>query len=538
MTTPSEKLRANVEQFDLIVEELARGQPRGSPVLDPLSRLRGLPALREVLVAVIGPLSSGKSTLVSQLSGVGLPAGVIPTTHLPTVLIPAREPSARVFGASEELLLDGAFEKGLDEITAPRKEAVRVELDFQAGPAFPGIAYVDMPGFGTADSSAHALHPLVARSDIILICWSADRPPSTSEAHQLRILAAERPHLIVLTRADVLNSDDRRRASFYANSTFGVEPFLVGSLADPGASPEGLTQLRTELARLAVERIHAALWLFSTALLCSDDTAGPSVRATRSVAEARQAFQSEVAKGLGELMAEAEDRLMDRLVLIAMNPGTLAGKLAAFAESEEAWVNDRRRELDTRLARRLSDLSLEAGLSTDILGSVLEDMLEAGYAVGGSGAVIQVAATRLRMLARAGTQHGGPSAAGTQLAAAIASREALSERALAGGISLGSRLFPMLEPVFARGWTWMLSKLSQDDEDRKADLAAFARRMRPFLTRLLRIGFEDHEALWREQARIVFAGIERGRAARWRLALPAEVRRALEAIRTSRQEAQ
>ncbi len=242
-----------------LATEMAKGEA------DPdrrevLGRLADLPALKEALVVVVGPISAGKTTLVAALTGVTeLPTGALPTTKVPTVLIPADARRARLVdhehrGQFESTDISQVLRRANDE-NAPTRFS-RAEIGYVPTAGFPALAFVDAPGLGSSSvgEGGEGLDVL-QRADIVVFCWPASQPPSRHDVARFPAeLSPQAAHIILLTRCDAVPQSELPALQEHARRMFSPDaptPVLtIGGLGSDAWTGR-IDALRTTLQSVA-----------------------------------------------------------------------------------------------------------------------------------------------------------------------------------------------------------------------------------------------------------------------------------------------
>jgi GTP-binding protein EngB required for normal cell division len=250
---PSEVLRERIRQL-----------PDANPAkreLEELSRIisdYGLVDLRPALalilerateetfeVAVVGRVSSGKSSLLNALIGSHvLPTGVLPVTAFPTRL--RRGPAARLRVTTTSA---DAHTTSVEEITEFVTEAknpgnvkrlTRLVVEFPSDRLPEGVTFVDTPGLGSlASSGALQTFAYLPRCDHATFLLDATAPVTEDDLALLAFLRqAEITTSILLSKADLLKAPDLATVREYvsrqvASRTGGKVPVRAISTA-PG----------------------------------------------------------------------------------------------------------------------------------------------------------------------------------------------------------------------------------------------------------------------------------------------------------------
>ena len=282
---------------------------------DPLHQL--LVGDGAVEVAVLGRVSSGKSSLLNALLGQDLlPTGAIPVTAVVTRIrygktlgVEAVDAQGRTQVIALEDLPQCLVEGG--RLAAGLRE---VDITVPAAVLAGGIVLTDTPGLGSlhARASAHALTYL-PRCDLGLVAIDASTTLSTLDVDLLRALEqAHAQHMVLLTKCDAVPSEAWSQQQVYLTHTLAealgepveVHPISVAAtqedvfrqwreavlgpaLAACAAAAAGRKQARTlRLARQVALRLEQSLREASSVAEAPVGTSGVSLAALDDV-EAR-----------------------------------------------------------------------------------------------------------------------------------------------------------------------------------------------------------------------------------------------------------
>ena len=224
-------------------------------------------------VAVIGRVSSGKSSLLNALVGAAvLPTGILPMTSVPTRLRRGSPPTILITYAHGGAVSYSIHRLGefVTEAHNPgnEKRVARVLVDYPSDLLPPGVAFVDTPGLGSvASRGALQTFAYLPRCDHAAFLFDATAPLAEEDLVLLAFLHdASITTSVLLSKADLLSADDLRRVQTYVASEIqrrlgvavGVRPVSVmPSHADLLRAwvAEDVVPLGTE----AVARRHQAL---------------------------------------------------------------------------------------------------------------------------------------------------------------------------------------------------------------------------------------------------------------------------------------
>jgi GTP-binding protein EngB required for normal cell division len=335
------------------LDALAPGDPIGENLkaLERIITTHGLVDLRASLtllvdraleatfeVAVVGRVSSGKSSLLNALIGAQvLPTGILPMTSVPTRLRRGSEAALHVTYAHGRTVSYGLERLGefVTEAHNPgnEKRVARVLVDYPSDLLPPGVAFVDTPGLGSvASRGALQTFAYLPRCDHAAFLFDATAPLAEEDLALLAFLhEAGITTSVLLSKADLLSGDDLQRVQTYVASELrdrlgvavGVRPVSVmRSHADLLRAwiAEDVVPLGTE----AVSRRHQAL-VRKVEVLCAQAAA---------MLEQRIAHPGPRAPRASEAAAIAS-RLRDVSAALERN----SRELLSLSERREAIVN-------------------------------------------------------------------------------------------------------------------------------------------------------------------------------------------------------
>jgi GTP-binding protein EngB required for normal cell division len=215
-----EKTTREVEWAKLLVEVItAHGLVELRPSLDAVvERLES----NRFEVAVFGRVSSGKSSLLDYVLQTDvLPVGVTPVTALPTRVVFGPRSLARIwFAEARPIVIEPrelrqyATEQGNPENA---KHVTRIQVELPIDRLKEGVTFVDTPGLGSlaryGEMEAMAYLP---RCDLGVVLVGANSTFTHEDAFVVNALCQVGVKVMVLlTKADMLTSDERATASQY-----------------------------------------------------------------------------------------------------------------------------------------------------------------------------------------------------------------------------------------------------------------------------------------------------------------------------------
>ena len=237
-----------VQLLRLIEEIVTRhGMVEFRPRLDGLtSRLED----NNFEVALFGRVSSGKSSMLNRLLGFDLlPVGINPITAVPTRL--QYGPTVRAIvsfgtGRSEEVCIQ-EFAALVSERENPGnlKNVTRAIIEVPSNRLSEGIVLVDTPGLGSlAKRGAAETLAYLPSCDLALLLVDAGSTLNEEDVGTLRIIEeAGIPSLVLLSKSDLLNEDDLRRATSYIQEQLRQELYRDVTVHAVSAVPGSATLL-------------------------------------------------------------------------------------------------------------------------------------------------------------------------------------------------------------------------------------------------------------------------------------------------------
>lgn len=204
-------------------------------VLEKIIAERGLvefrPALSVILdkmespsfqIAVFGRVSSGKSSLLNHILGRAvLPVGVNPITAVPTRLVYGPEAKLTVTfidRKTESTVIERLSEFVSEEFNpANTKHVSRIVAELPAPRLQEGVVLVDTPGLGSlATSGAAETLAYLPQCDLGVVLVDAGSTLTGEDLVTVQSLyEAAIPAFVLLSKADLLKPDDRRRSVKY-----------------------------------------------------------------------------------------------------------------------------------------------------------------------------------------------------------------------------------------------------------------------------------------------------------------------------------
>ncbi|MGA3026316.1 MAG: dynamin family protein [Bryobacteraceae bacterium] len=175
-------------------------------------------------IAVFGPVSSGKSSLLNRVIGsAALPVGVNPITAVPTRIVYG--PAARLIVSFADrqvktLNADQIAEFATEQRNpANQKGVVRLTLEYPSPRLRDGIVFVDTPGLGSlATAGAEETRSYLPRCDLAVVLINAASPLGEDDVQLIgTVNAAAIPARVLLSKVDLLRPDEQREVADYVS---------------------------------------------------------------------------------------------------------------------------------------------------------------------------------------------------------------------------------------------------------------------------------------------------------------------------------
>ncbi|MCX6538361.1 MAG: dynamin family protein [Acidobacteria bacterium] len=265
-------------------------------------------------IAVFGRVSSGKSSLLNRILGAAvLPVGVTPITAVPTRLIYG-EPPGLTASFADAPMVTAALDLLPQLVTehlnpGNRRHVTRVDVRYPSPRLEHGVVLVDTPGLGSlATAGADETLAYLPRCDLGIVLIDAGSTLMPDDVMTVQALVhAGTPASVLLSKADLLGSDDRARAAAYIAEHIRAEVGLdvaVHAVSAIGADATLTdTWFAAEIApicqrhqEVALHSIHRKIVLLRDAVRASlqataDRGAGRVLVSTESLADAETALR-------------------------------------------------------------------------------------------------------------------------------------------------------------------------------------------------------------------------------------------------------
>lgn len=226
-------------------------------------------------IAVFGRVSSGKSSLLNHIIDMDvLPVGVNPITAVPTRIVHAPESrlSVAYVDRKPEIMEVARLPEFVSEQFNPgnSKHVTRIVVELPSKRLHDGVVFVDTPGLGSlATTGAAETLAYLPQCDLGVVLVDAGSTLTQEDLSTVQSLyEAATPAFVLLSKADLLSSEDRERSvqyvsrqissqlavdiSVYAVSTRGGDASLLDERFKRELQP--LCERHQELAQQSIRR--------------------------------------------------------------------------------------------------------------------------------------------------------------------------------------------------------------------------------------------------------------------------------------------
>jgi GTP-binding protein EngB required for normal cell division len=252
-----------IRDLDRITNQQEMAEFRG-----PLQSLVEKMESRAFEIAVFGRVSSGKSSLLNHiLETEALAVGVNPITAVPTRLVFGQQPQLTVIFTNRQVRRGPVEDLGKyaseEQNPGNRLGITRLVVELPCARLRDGLVLVDTPGLGAlATAGAAETLSYLPRCDLGIVLISAVSPLNDEDLNTLAALTQARiPAMALLSKADLLSPEDRRKAAEYSEKEIGNHLGLqiaVHPVSTVGAEEQLLERWFTEHLDPLAER-HAEL---------------------------------------------------------------------------------------------------------------------------------------------------------------------------------------------------------------------------------------------------------------------------------------
>lgn len=212
------KIEAVVSRHGLVEFHTVLGS-----IVDRLSNIR-------LEIAIFGQVSSGKSSLLNHILGKDiLPVGVNPVTAVPTRIMYGPEEGVTVTFVSRKIerspITDLPQFVSEQYNSGNAKGVAKIVIQIPAARLEKGIVFVDTPGLGSlATAGAAETRAYLPECDLGVVLINAGSTLSPDDVATIQSLySAGIAPVVLLSKADLLNSEDRAQALAYISAKLQSE---------------------------------------------------------------------------------------------------------------------------------------------------------------------------------------------------------------------------------------------------------------------------------------------------------------------------